>query len=123
MMAILPTDAGTLDYYIKSGEIPKDVRESLAKAAKLKQEMADLQRQVDQRKAEIDRITQEQVRIRENIKTVPDRSTLKNRLLEKLEEQEKQIDEIYKKMDEQQKAHEKARKELEDYLSNLTVGE
>jgi prefoldin subunit 5 len=123
IIAILPADFATLDFYGKSGEIPKDVREALTKAARLKQQLVDLQRQVDQRKAEINQITQDQSRIRENIKTVPDKSTLKNRLLEKLEEQEKQIDDIYKRMDDTQKALEKSRQELEDYLRDLTIGE
>jgi hypothetical protein len=122
-LAILPMDWGTMDWYSKNGEIGKDVKDAFAKAAQLKQAMEESQRQVQQRKAELNQITQDQTRIRENIKAAPDKSALKNRLLEKLEEQEKQIDAIYGKMDEQQKAYEKNRKALEDYVNNLSVGE
>ena len=68
-------------------------------------------------------ITQEQVRIRENIKAAPDKGALQTRLLQKLEEQEKQIDDLYTKMEDAKKAFEAKRKELEDYVQNLNVGE
>jgi chromosome segregation ATPase len=116
-------DLGTLEYYSKNGEISKSVRDALGKAVQLNYQLVEAQRQVEQRKAEIAQITQEQTRIRENLKAAPDKSAYRTRLLEKLEEQEKQIDQIYKQMDEQQKALEQRRKELETYLANLEVGE
>ena len=120
---ILPMDIGTLEFYGKNGEISKDVRDALMTAAKLKREMEEAQRQVNQRKSEIQQITNEQVRIRENIKTAPDKSTLKNRLLEKLDEQEKRIDAIYQQMDDQQKSYDAKRKELEDFVAKMNIGE
>jgi hypothetical protein len=120
-LAILPMDVGTLDFYSKSGEIDAKVKEALAKAVVLKHKMTDAQRQQQKFQEQLNQITQEQVRIRENIKTVPDKSALQTRLLEKLTAQEKQIDELYTSMDNAQKAFEAARKELEDYVNNLNV--
>lgn len=120
-IAILPADFGVLDFYSKTGQIPQSVRDALAKAAALKQQMTDHQRQVEQRKAEIAQIAQEQSRIRENLKAVSDKGAYRTRLLEKLEEQEKQIDSLYQRMDEAQKSFESTRKQLEDYVNNLTV--
>jgi hypothetical protein len=120
---ILPMDAGAMDYYSKTGEISKAVRDALTKAIQLKQAMVDSQRLVEKYKQDIAQITQEQVRIRENIKTAPDKGTLQTRLLQKLEEQEKQIDDLYTKMEDARKAFEARRKELEDYVQNLNVGE
>jgi hypothetical protein len=119
---ILPLDFGTLVHYSRTGEIPKDVRDALAKAATMKQAMEEYQRQVRERQQEINRITQEQQRIRENIKTVNDRTALHKRLVEKLTEQENQIDDLYQRMDEAQKNFEKQRKELENYVANLNIG-
>jgi exonuclease VII small subunit len=42
--------------------------------------------------------------------------------VEKLTEQEAQIDDLYKRMDEAQKAFEKQRKDLENYVANLNIG-
>jgi hypothetical protein len=83
--------------------------------------MVDSQRLVEKHKQEIAQITQEQVRIRENIKTAPDKGTLQTRLLQKLEDQEKQIDDLLKKQDDAQKDFEAKRKELEDYVNNLNI--
>ena len=121
-LAILPMDTGALDFYAKTGEIPKPVRDALAKAVTLKNQMTDAQRLVNKHKQEIATITQEQARIRENIKTVPDRSAYHTRLIQKLEEQEKQIEALFKQSDEAQKSFEAKRKELEDYLNTLDVG-
>jgi vacuolar-type H+-ATPase subunit I/STV1 len=119
---ILPVDFGTLLVYSRTGEIPAEVRDALAKAAAMKQAMEEYQRQVRERQQEINRITQEQQRIRENIKTVNERTALHKRLVDKLTEQENQIDDLYKRMDEAQKAFEKQRKELENYVANLNIG-
>ena len=119
---ILPLDLGTLVLYSKTGEISKEVREALGKAIAMKQAMEESQRQVRERQQDINRITQEQQRIRENLKTVTDRAALHKRLVEKLTEQENQIDDLYKRMDEAQKAFEKQRKELESYVANLNIG-
>jgi hypothetical protein len=120
-IAILPSDFGVLDFYSRSGQIPQNVRTALAKAAAFKGQMTDYQRQVEQRKAEIAQIAQDQARIRENLKAVSDRGALRTRWLEKLDEQEKQIDGLSQKMEEAQKSFETARKQLEDYVSNLNV--
>ena len=119
---ILPLDLGTLVLYSKTGEISREVRDALAKAAAIKQAMEDAQRQVHERQQDINRITQEQQRIRENLKTVSERTAIHKRLVEKLTEQETQIDDLYKRMDEAQKNFEKQRKELETYVANLNIG-
>ena len=59
--------------------------------------------------------------IRENIKAAPDKSAYQVRLLQKLSEQETQIEGLFKQQDEAQKLFEQKRKELEDYVSNLNV--
>lgn len=122
VIQILPMDFGTIDYYSKNGEISKDVREAMAKAGQLKQQMEETRRQVEQRHAEVNQIAQEQVRIRENMKAVQEKKgAYYTRLEQKLNDQETQIEATYKKMDEQQKLFEKQQKDLEDYLNNLNV--
>jgi hypothetical protein len=48
-IAILPSEARQLELYSKSGEIPKDVRDALIKAAQFKQAQAETQRQIDEK--------------------------------------------------------------------------
>jgi len=121
-IAILGMDTNAMEFYVKTGSIPKDVKDALAKAAALKGAMVDSQRRVAQLNAQLEQIAKDQQRIRENIKAV-EKGAYQTRLITKLEEQEKQIDEIGKSVDAAQKAFERQRKELEDYLGNLNVGE
>jgi hypothetical protein len=69
-IAVLPMDLGTLLTYTRTGEIPQDVRDALAKAAGFQQALADTQRQAQERQKQINEITQEQTRIRENMRTI-----------------------------------------------------
>ena len=118
---ILPMDLGNMDFYSKTGEISKSVRDALAKAITLKQQLEELRRETQAKQTQISQITQEQVRIRENVKVAPDKSAYRNRLLEKLEEQEKQIDGLLKAKDDLDKAILAKQKELDDYVQNLNV--
>jgi predicted RNase H-like nuclease (RuvC/YqgF family) len=120
-IVILSMDDNALLYYSKNGEISKAVRDALQPAILLRQQTSDAVRLEAQYHNEINGITQEQVRLRDNLKAVPDKSTLQTRYLEKLEAQEKQIDDLYKKMEEARKLHERLRKELEEYLNGLNV--
>ena len=121
-LALLPlTVEGTLAYS-QTGEIPKAVRDALAKAATLKQTLAQTEQEISNRDAQVNTVTEEQTRIRENLKTVDKTSAYATRLLKKLDDQETQIDTLRKetatfrsKLDEQTRA-------LNDYLNGLTAG-
>jgi len=121
-LAILPADTGTLEFYSRAGEIPKEVRDALAKAVSMKYAMVDTQRQLDRIKADLAAIEQDQARIRENVKVAPDKSALKTRLLEKLESQEKQVDALYRQKEELEKTLDAQRKALETFLAGLNIG-
>src|SRR6266850_533054 len=118
---ILPMDLGTMDFYAKTGEIGKAVRDALAKAITLKLQLGQVRREAQAKQAQVNLITQEQVRIRENVKVAPDKSAYRNRLLEKLEEQEKQIDGLLKSKDDLDKAILAKQTELDNYVQNLNI--
>ena len=63
-------DLGPLDFYRRSGEIPKAVQEALGKAVTLKQAVIDTQRKMDEDKQKLTDITAEQGRLRDNLKAV-----------------------------------------------------
>jgi len=121
-IAMLPADVGSLIYYSRTGEIARDVRDALAKAIRLKQAVLDFERQINARSQQINEITAEQTRIRENMKTVSSGSQYYNRLLAKLNEQESSIESLQKERSTLITARDSARKDMEDYLSTLTVG-
>jgi hypothetical protein len=123
-LAILPADVGQLEYYHRTGAIPESVREALAKAIAMKHALVALERQIQERNQESTMISEEQNRIRENIKTVQaaaQDSDYRMRLLKKLDEQETRLETLQSERAELQEKFESQRAELENYLIELTV--
>ena len=109
-------------YYGRAGEIPAPVRDALAKVAAQKQASADTQRQINEKDTQINVLSGDQTRIRENIKSVDRTSAYATRLLKKLDDQESQLEKwradaeaLHAKLDAQNK-------ELNEMLNNLNVG-
>jgi len=120
-IAILPADVGQLDYYSKTGAIPKEVREVLTKAIKIKGEMVDLGRQIKTREQKIAQIRQDQVPIRENIKVVEKSPELYGKWSSKLGDQENQVTKLQNEIEALNGQFETKQKELEDYLGGTNV--
>jgi hypothetical protein len=120
-MSLTSWDLGQLLSYSRTGEIPGAVREALAKAIQLRQAELDISRQIDDRVKQVAAITQEQARIRENMRTVDAKSAYYKRLLDKLNEQESAIEKLQQENSELTKRRAALAKELDDYLSSLTV--
>jgi hypothetical protein len=121
-MYLLSTDITQLISYSKTGEIPADVRAAIAKAAQLQGVVSDAEREIAQRTKQIADITAEQNRIRENMKTVGQTSQYYQRLLSKLNEQETAIEKLQRERDDFTARRDAARRDLENYLHDLTVG-
>jgi len=119
--AIVAMDVGQLLVYQRNGSIPANVRDAIAKAISLKNAVTDLDRQIAARTADINGITAEQGRIRENMKTVSNTTQYYQRLLAKLNEQESTLESLHTDRDALTEKRDAARKELEDYLANLTI--
>ena len=120
-VAILPTDVTSLVYYVKNGEISQKVKDALAKAIELKNGLTDMERLIQEKQAKVSEITNDQARTRENMKTVSPSSAYYQRLQNKLNDQETQLDQLSKDMDGLRIERDQSRKSLEDYLSNLKV--
>ncbi len=121
-LALLPADLGQLEIYSLTGEVPAAVRGALIKAMDLKGAMLDTQRQIQERQKESAGITQEQERIRANMKTVTQNSHYYTRLLTKLNDQETRIEKLQGEIDRLKGTYERQQRELETYLLNTTVG-
>ena len=121
-LALLPADLGQLEFYSRTGEIPAAVRSALVKAMDLKSAMLDTQRQIQERQKESAEITQEQERIRANMKTVTQNSQYYTRLLTKLNDQETRIEKLQGELDRLKGTYERQQRELETYLLTTTVG-
>jgi hypothetical protein len=122
MVVLLPTDAEQLLYYTRVGEIPKDVRDAIAKAIEMKQAITDVERHIRALTQQISEITTEQTRIRENMKTVSPSTSYYERLLTKLNDQESSIERLQAQRVDLTSKRDELRNELEAYLQGLSVG-
>ena len=80
--------------YSQRGEIPKAVRDALAKAVAFKQAAVETQRQITEHDQQVSTLTRRPERIRENLKSVDRTTSYATRLLKKLDDQESQIDKL-----------------------------
>ncbi len=120
-ISILPADIGPLESYSRSGEIPKGVRESIAKAVEFKRAMTDTERRLQEKRSALEDIDKEQNRIRANMGTVNTSSQYYTRLLEKLNSQETEIEAAQAEVRSLEKKLNDQRQALENYLANLSV--
>ncbi|MBC7783852.1 MAG: DUF4139 domain-containing protein [Burkholderiales bacterium] len=121
-IAMIDGDIGTLLFYARQGEIPEPARAALTEAAKRQQALVDFERQINEKQQLMVAVTQEQGRIRENMKTVDKASPYYNRLLGKLNDQESQIEKMQTETDALRTQRDAARKSYEEYLNGLSVG-
>ncbi|MBI5017038.1 MAG: hypothetical protein HZB55_16325 [Deltaproteobacteria bacterium] len=120
--ALLASDPGQLAFYGRTGELPKAVRDALAKAAQLRQAVAETDREIARRATAVDDIGREQERIRQNLAAVSADTQYHGRLVAKLNEQETAIEKLQAEREELQKKRDGQQRELEQYLGSLTVG-
>ncbi len=120
-IAIRSYGTDSLGYYARTREIPQPVRDALAKAITLKQELskiqADLRDTINRKSA----IESGQERLRRNIGSVGQDSDLGRRYLKKLSEQEDQIEQLELEIKDLRKKVDAKENELAKYLNDLNV--
>ena len=121
-LGLVPIRLEDAQFYSQAGEIPPAVRDALGKAVKLKQEAADTQLLIDAHDNEIRTLGDDQSRIRENIKSVEKTSAYATRLLNKLNDQEGQLEKLRQDADALRTKRNEQNRALADYLNGLNVG-
>lgn len=121
-LAILPADFDGLIYWTNHGAMSKEVREALTKAIQMRQAVVEFDRQIDAASKRIDAISNEQGRIRSDMNTVDHNSQYFQRLLNKLNDQESQIEKLQTDRETATQKRDEARKQMEDYVNDLNIG-
>lgn len=105
-----------------NGQLPKMVRDALARAAELQRTIAAGERALALPQAEITAITTEQQRIRANLGTLERGTPLHERLVAKLNAQESELEGLQTQQRKAQHELDSARKAFEDFLAGLSIG-
>jgi hypothetical protein len=119
--ALLGADLGPLLSTWQLGGIASNVRDALARATQLRQAMMDTDREINDRAQRVSVITQEQARIREDMKTVSSNTPYYARLLAKLNDQESEIERLQRERDVLVSRRDAQRHELDAFLRDLDV--
>jgi hypothetical protein len=117
--AVLLTDSPVeqVRLFLQSPVVSDKVKEGLRKAQGLRWEWARAQREVGERQRQLQAVTEDQTRLRADLREVPQSSPLHRRYLDKLGRQE---DEVEKHRAEAQKLQQQGharRKALDDFLA------
>lgn len=118
---LLDSNINQLQVWSNQGELDKDLRDALTKAAQLKNEEQKLRQQASDQREQTQAITREQSRIRDNMARVDRNSQLYERYVTKLTEQEDQLEALQLKAFELEAQADTKRDELSAYLSGLNV--
>jgi hypothetical protein len=121
-IAILPVELETLVVYSRAGEIPKEVKEALAKAITMRRDVATTQAKLDERKGKVKELTEQQKHTSEILRTLQPNTQVHTRLLGKLNDLQTEIEKAQTEADELTKKLQQQKEELDGYLANLNVG-
>ncbi len=97
------------------------MRDALTKAIAFKQAAADTQRQINEHDAQVNVLSTDQNRIRENLKSVDRTTSYATRLLKKLDDQESQLDKLRGETETLRTKLDAQARDLQNYLNNLNV--
>jgi len=118
--SLVDMDVSQIAYYA-NGPASKAVKKALDEVAAMRGELADAERRRGELETRKARITEDQGRIRADLKSATSSSKLHDRYLRKLEAQEDEIDRIEGELEKVMAGEEKLRARLEKFLSELTV--
>ena len=119
--SILNYDLSSLVWYSNNTGIDEDIRSALIKAIQLRQELAALQQHLTELEQENREIETGQERLRRNIETAGRDSTLGQRYLTKLNDEEDRIEQLQEQIESTREAITAAQQALVDYLNDLSI--
>ncbi len=115
------SDDNQLRFFLSQPAISPKVKAALQKAMELKGELAGTQREIQEQERQLKVITDDQARLRANLKEMPPTAAAYKRYLEKFDRQETQIEKYQADVQKLQGTEHAQRKSYEDYLAGLDV--
>jgi hypothetical protein len=111
----------TVKQYLDSPVVSPAVKAALRQLAERKAVLAELAKQLDELGKQLPAITEEQSRLRANLEKVPKESPNHKRYLEKLFQQETEIEGLQEQVKQKTVAQKQQKKELDEFAETLTV--
>jgi len=115
------SDDGRIQMIINEPLASKEIKDGLQLSLKMKWELAKTLQEIQNDQREQDRIRNEQPRLRENIKVLPESDPLMKKLRDKLLAQENEIEKYESNIKSLQAKADQQRKDFESYLEGLSI--
>jgi hypothetical protein len=106
-------------YFISLSEASPALKQKLQEALKVKGEWDSVRRELEQVVKDLARLTQDQDRIRKNLRETPKDAEVYDTYLKKLSAQEKEIDKLTEAQKKLMAEEFKAKKKYDDFLANI----
>jgi hypothetical protein len=119
LVALASVDDGTLGFYVNARELDPTTRDQLAKLFDLRGKHAAAERALAETTKQIADIVQDQNRLKNLLPAVGAGSDLQKRYLNKLDQEETQLDAVNASRTLREKARDNAKRAVEDYIESL----
>jgi hypothetical protein len=119
--ALLESDENTLQILLRNAKASEAVQRALQEILNRRKQIAELQTAIRTQQERIQSIERDQERIRANMGQLDRASDLYKQYVQKLTQQEREIEEARQKMETLQKQLRDAQRNLADYIQNLTL--
>jgi hypothetical protein len=120
-VALTNSDNDQIRLLLKSTVSSEKVKEALKQALTLREALAKTQRAMGEQQRQLKTITDDQVRLRANLREMPQTAAAYKRYLKKFDDQETDIENLQKEIKKLQGVEHRQHKELDDYLARLNV--
>src|SRR5262249_4741811 len=120
-VALSNLDDNNIRVFLQSPATSAKVKAALEQALKLRWEVAKTQRDIQEEARQLKTITDDQVRLRANLREMPPTAAAYKRYLDKFDAQEVEIEKMQAKIKQMQGTEANQKKELEDFLASLNV--
>jgi hypothetical protein len=120
-VAIANTDDDSMRLFLTAPVTSEPVKQALQRAVELKGKLAQTQQEIGSVQRELKTIKEDQPRLRSNLEKIPGSDPLAKRILEKLNQQETDIEKYEAQLKTLNAQADQQRKDYEGYLATLTV--
>ena len=117
-------EEGQIGLFVKQGTITGEMAEALKRITAQKTVVANLEEEMENRQKDIDRIVEDQGRLRENMKALrgsAEEKALLQRYTRQLDDQETQLEALRKKIQETEAQRDTANAQLEKMIGDLQI--
>ncbi len=120
-IALLQADDTAIRVFLQNQQLSEPIRQALASILNRRRAIANLDAEIQQQESTIRAITDDQARIRENMRQLDRNSELYRQYVQKLTQQEREIEEARRAVQRLREQKARAQRELNEYVAGLNL--